>query len=126
MVTVNFYQVEVRSSVGPRGTYAFTPRAEVSGSEKKSDGMHVEAGTSRVTDHPSNLSICKWGPEICKAQVFYASDFQLTVAQVKKSGVEMPRKETWVLGPKVAARRKRKAEDMEKKKGQDMSNPIEL
>ena len=125
IVTVKIHEVQVRSLVGPRGTYAFKPRADV-GSEKKSDGMHVEAGTSEVPNHPSNLSICNWGPDICKAQVFYASDFQLTVAQVKKSGVEMPRKETWALGPKVEARRKRKAEEMEKKKGEDKLNPIEL
>lgn len=128
IVTVEIHEVQVRSAAGPRGTYAFEPRAEVSGSEKKSDGMHVEAGSSHVPSHSSNLSICKWGPEICKAQAFYASDFQLTVAQVKKSGVEMPRKEgePGTVGPKVAERRKRKMEEMEKNKGKDKRNPIEL
>ena len=129
MIVVRFRKVNVRSKQGRNGSYVFKPRVEVCGSEKKTDGMHVETGTSNVSDHPSNLSICEWKEPICEVAVFYASDFQLTVAKVKKSGVEMPSADTWRLGPKTAERRerKRRKQEMEKEKeGKDKLNPIEL
>ena len=61
--------------------------------------------------------------EIQPAQVArICSDFQLTLARVKKSGVATPRDDTWKMGPKVAVRRKRKMQEM----GANKQRPIEL
>jgi hypothetical protein len=76
-----------RPRLGIQGAYAFNPRAEVSALEKKSDGMHVEAGASHVPDRPSNLLIRKWGREVCAAEVFYGLALRqhLTVGDEKST-----------------------------------------
>lgn len=125
LITVRFYKVKVKVKsclVQSSGaSIAFNPRAEVGVGEKKSDGMHVEIGDTQIPNHPSPLTITKWGEEVCSANVFYASDFQLTVAQVKKSGVAASRHETWREGPLTAARRQKR-----KMAAGSEGSPIEL
>lgn len=90
MITVKFYQVEVQSRpVGSEvASIVFNPRAEVGGGEKKSDGMHVEIGDTQIRNHPSHLTISKWGKQVCSANVFYASRRRDALRRALEAGTQ--------------------------------------
>ena len=120
-ITVAVWRVDVTDPIHlPRTNVLrtdWTPQVKLDVCDKKTDGMHVESGSTPLQSNPSARAIKRWHqPKICEFVVSYASEFVLVVNKVKLIKDEPRRTDTDRRAGGIVAERKRRrmVEDLQR------------